>query len=128
MCLIFFYRNVNLPTAVQPQEEVMKQQKGFSLIEVLVSLILVATVALVLFEQQIQTQSLLNQLVLRSGASNYLDRVDESLFASENRLPGLPEHYRFTLQQMIQSPIFHIHFSKSYGTIARVYPKMGDRR
>lgn len=61
----------------------MKQQKGFSLIEVLVSLILVSTVALLLVEQQSQTKLLLQQIISRAESSQILDTIDENRLVSK---------------------------------------------
>ncbi len=61
----------------------MEQQKGYSLIEVLISLILVSTVALTLLEQQLQTKHILNQLIVRTENTQLLDSVDEHLYVSK---------------------------------------------
>lgn len=79
----------------------MNQQQGFSLTEVLVSLMLVSTVALALLEQQLQTRQLLAKLVLHVTKSQYLDQVDERLFAK----------------------ISNIQASEK---IRRIYPKIGN--
>lgn len=85
----------------------MNQQKGFSLTEVLVSLVLASTVALALLEQQLQTKELLAQLVLRVRTSQYLDQVDEHLFVKPKILPN---------QKIIQA-------SEQF---KRIYPKIGN--
>ena len=59
----------------------MNQQKGFSLTEVLASLVLMAALALVLLQQQWQSKQLLNQLVSRSKRSVFSDHITEALFA-----------------------------------------------
>jgi prepilin peptidase dependent protein C len=59
----------------------MNPQKGFSLVEVLASLLLVTTLALSLLQQQWQSKQLLNQLILRAQGSHFLDQFEESLRA-----------------------------------------------
>lgn len=71
----------------------MKQQKGFSLIEVLASLLLVTTLSLSLVQQQWQSKQVLTQLLLREQGSQVLDQIDEALLARANDLPALPEQY-----------------------------------
>lgn len=55
----------------------MEYSKGFSLLEVLLSLMLVMTLALGLLEQRIVIKSLINQIILYSKASNILDQTEE---------------------------------------------------
>lgn len=66
----------------------MSKHKGFTLMEVLVSLMLMTTVVLMLVEQQLKTRDLINHLIWRIQGSQYLDQVDEALYISENRLPS----------------------------------------
>lgn len=80
----------------------MNQQKGFSLTEVLVSLLLVTTLALVLLQQQWQSKYMLNQLVIRAQAARYLDQVEESLIAGIKRLPPCPASFHLVLQHKNQ--------------------------
>jgi prepilin-type N-terminal cleavage/methylation domain-containing protein len=56
----------------------MKQQKGFSLIEVLVSLMLVTVIALSLVQQQWQSRQVLTQLTLRAQNLCFLSQLDEA--------------------------------------------------
>lgn len=55
----------------------MNQQKGFSLIEVLLSLMLTSTVALALLQLQAQAQLFLTKLVLCIQESHLLDNDRE---------------------------------------------------
>lgn len=73
----------------------MNQQKGFSLIEVLLSLLLVTTLAIALIQQQSQSKYLLNQLLIRTQATHHLDQIEE------------------TLMTKIKKPHFLLHFSIS---------------
>lgn len=68
----------------------MTQQKGFSLIEVLTSLLLVTTLAITLLQQQSQSKFLLNQLLIRIQATHYLDHVEETITAQIKKLPPTP--------------------------------------
>lgn len=56
----------------------MNYQKGFSLIEVLVSLMLMTTMALALLDQQLHTRQLIRQSVLQAEASHLLFQVKET--------------------------------------------------
>ena len=51
--------------------------RGFSLIEILVSLLLATGLSLLLLKQQWQTSQLLNQILLRNSALNHLDNATE---------------------------------------------------
>jgi prepilin peptidase dependent protein C len=57
----------------------MNHQKGFSLVEVLASLLLVTTLALCLVQQQWHSRQLLNQLLLREQKSQSLEQIAETL-------------------------------------------------
>ncbi|MFT4059962.1 MAG: prepilin-type N-terminal cleavage/methylation domain-containing protein [Legionella sp.] len=56
----------------------MKQQKGFSLIEVLVSLLLVTAIALSLIQQQWHSKQVLTQLTLRTQSLQLIAKLDEA--------------------------------------------------
>lgn len=55
----------------------MNQQKGFSLVEVLLSLMLTSTVALALLQLQAEAQLFLTKLVMRIEESHLLDNDRE---------------------------------------------------
>ena len=76
----------------------MKQLKGFSLIEVLVSLMLVTTIALALLQQQWNTRQLINQLVLHAGAVQFLDLVSESVYGQVSTIPPAPAPYHLSVR------------------------------
>ncbi|KTD25052.1 prepilin-type N-terminal cleavage/methylation domain-containing protein [Legionella israelensis] len=71
----------------------MERQKGFSLIEVLVSLILLTTTVLALLQQQWHSHRLLNQLSLQSGALQMLDNASEYCLSGFNRLPSKEQSF-----------------------------------
>jgi len=75
----------------------MNYQKGFSLLEVLISLMFVATVIFILVEQQIQTKNNLIQMMHRVDASHYLDQIDEHLLFEMTHIPTPSPPYRFEL-------------------------------
>lgn len=58
----------------------MNQQKGFSLIEVLVSLFLVSTIALALLQQQWQARVLAHHLEERTKTLHLQDEKSEALY------------------------------------------------
>lgn len=103
----------------------MNQQKGYSLIEVLVSLMLVSTVALALLEQQWQIRHLLNQLVLRAGASQFLDQIDERLVVTANATQPVPYPYHLSLKRWSQGSIVQLDWSAAYSSITRQYRQIG---
>jgi prepilin peptidase dependent protein C len=70
----------------------MSAQKGFSLVEILVSLILVSTVALVLIEQQSNTKQLLYQIISYVQKTQYSDSLDEHLLVSLHESQSDPKY------------------------------------
>lgn len=103
----------------------MNQQKGFSLIEVLVSLMLVTTLGLALLEQRGQTNQLITQLVLRANASRFLDQVDESLWVDVDKLPIAPSPYHFIIQKNKQSIILRLNWFKDFESLIRKHNPIG---
>jgi prepilin-type N-terminal cleavage/methylation domain-containing protein len=97
----------------------MKHQKGFSLIEVLVSLMLVMSLGLGLLQQLGQTKQLLTQLVVREKASRFLDQIDESLFVGIEKLPRVPNPYQLTVNKNKQSISVRLSWFKTFGSILR---------
>lgn len=87
----------------------MNQQKGFSLTEVLTSLLLVTTLALALLQQQWQSKYLLNQLVHRSQNTQLRDQIEEALLIPLKRSPPIPYSYPLQMQYKI---IKHIRLKK----------------
>jgi prepilin peptidase dependent protein C len=97
----------------------MKQQKGFSLVEVLASLLLVTTLALSLVQQQWQSKQLLKQLILREQGSQVLDQVDEALFARQDKLPLIPAPYHLVVQQQNQKTLLSLGWFHKSAVITR---------
>lgn len=77
----------------------MNQQQGFSLIEVLLSLMLATTLALALIQQQWNTRLLINRLLFRSGATLFLDQINELLYVGADKLPPAPAPYHLDIQR-----------------------------
>lgn len=80
----------------------MNQQKGFSLIEVLLSLLIVTTLALALVQQQSQSKYILNQLAIRTQATHHLDQIEETLTIPIKKSPFLPPIFHLVLQHKSQ--------------------------
>lgn len=76
----------------------MNFQKGFSLLEVLLSLILLIALSLVLLKHQGFSRQWLIQLELRANASQFLDQIDESLFVGIKRLAIAPHPYHLEVK------------------------------
>ncbi|MDI1353087.1 MAG: prepilin-type cleavage/methylation domain-containing protein [bacterium] len=63
----------------------MNQEKGFSLIEVLLCLCLISTTAIGILQQLQQSQIILNRLLLRTNAFMSLDHANEYLFVDKKQ-------------------------------------------
>lgn len=94
-------------------------QKGFSLLEVLLSLILLTAFSLVLFKQQAFNRQWLMQLELRANASQLLDQMDESLFAGIKRPPLARHPYHVDVQVDKHASSVQIHWFHHTGMIMR---------
>ncbi|KTD43704.1 type IV pilus modification PilV family protein [Legionella quateirensis] len=103
----------------------MKQLKGFSLIEVLVSLMLVTTIALALLQQQWKTRQFINQLVLHAGASQFLDLVSESVYGQVSTIPPVPAPYHLSVQNESSRLIVQVEWFNRRESITRTIRK-GD--
>lgn len=98
----------------------MEQKKGFSLIEVLLSLMLVTTLALALMQLQLQSKLFLNQLLSAIEASTFLDAVDESLLLDKRQpfIPPLP--YSLSVTHSSKQMSVQLNGLNSY-SLTRVY-------
>ncbi|KTC79963.1 prepilin-type N-terminal cleavage/methylation domain-containing protein [Legionella cherrii] len=104
----------------------MNWQKGFSLTEVLVSLLLVTTLALTLLQQRGQSKQLLNQLVLRMQASQFLDQIEESLVAQVPKLPSAPTPYHLEIQLKNQHVLVQLAWFEQSGVLTRKRSSTGS--
>ncbi len=77
----------------------MDQQKGFSLIEVLLSFMLTTTVVFFLLELYGTGHLFLNQVLMRTHASTILDSVDEALISGADSKTLLTDPYTLHLVQ-----------------------------
>ncbi|MBL7479454.1 type IV pilus modification PilV family protein [Legionella bononiensis] len=101
----------------------MKQLKGFSLIEVLVSLMLVTTIALALLQQQWNTRQFINQLVLHAGASHFLDIVSESVYGQVSTMPPAPAPYHLNVRKESSRIIVQVEWFNRTESITRKVKK-----
>lgn len=99
----------------------MDKQKGFTLMEVLVSLMLVTTVALILVEQQWKTKELISQLIWHVRGAQFLDQIEESLYFGEDSLPPPPPNYHFEMKRSQKNTTLKIDWFKNYHSIIRSY-------
>ncbi|HFS7661009.1 TPA: prepilin-type N-terminal cleavage/methylation domain-containing protein [Legionella pneumophila] len=99
----------------------MSKHQGFTLMEVLVSLMLMTMVVLMLVEQQLKTRDIINHLIWRIQGSQYLDQVDEALYISENRLPLPPSNYHFDIRRSQKKIILNVTWFKKSQSIIRTY-------
>ncbi|MDR3501471.1 MAG: prepilin-type N-terminal cleavage/methylation domain-containing protein [Legionella sp.] len=102
----------------------MNQQKGFSLVEVLVSLWLVTMVALFLLQQQWQSKQLLKQLIWREQSAQFLDQIDEALFAQLPRLPAPPPSYQLQMEHTPQGTVLRVHHGVKPNVLTRHHMKL----
>jgi prepilin-type N-terminal cleavage/methylation domain-containing protein len=77
----------------------MTQQKGFSLIEVLLSLMLTTTVAFCMLHLHAVSHSLLKQFILQTHASTLLDRIDEEFLLQGKNLFRPAEPYILDIEE-----------------------------
>lgn len=98
----------------------MNQQKGFTLMEVLVSLMLMTTLVLAVLQHQWNTRQLINQILLQAGASSFLDQVEELLYISKDSIPVVPTPYRFKLKQTPSHYFLEIEWFKSNRSLTRI--------
>ena len=104
----------------------MNWQKGFSLTEVLVSLLLVTTLTLALFQQQWQSKHLLNQLVLRTQGSQFLDQIEETLVAQIPKFPPTPLPYHLEIQHKNHQVVIQLAWVEQLGSITRMRNPIGS--
>lgn len=94
-------------------------QKGFSLLEVLLSLILLTALSLLLLKQQGFSRQWLIQLELRANASQFLDQIDESLLAGIKQLPLAPHPYHFEARIEQHASSVRVHWLNNTAMITR---------
>ena len=97
----------------------MYQQKGFSLTEVLASLLLVTILAFTLLQQQWQSKQLINQLMLRAQGTHLLDQIEETFVAKIKKIPPISSPYHLEIQHENQEILIHLTWLKQVGSITR---------
>lgn len=97
----------------------MDYQKGFSLVEVLISLMLISTLALCLLEQHWKMKAYVSSLNLQAGASDFLDKISEYLYVKSKALPKAPEPYRFQIVYQASSYVLHIDWHHQSSVLSR---------
>ncbi|WP_298623203.1 prepilin-type cleavage/methylation domain-containing protein [uncultured Legionella sp.] len=103
----------------------MKQIKGFSLIEVFISLMLVTTLALMLLEQQINTHHLMRQWIMHAEASHVMDQVNETSLGQIERAYKVPEPYHLNVLHTNKQHIVQLEWFNKTGTLTRTIRSMG---
>ena len=89
----------------------MNQQKGFSLTEVLASLVLVTTLVVALVQQQWQNKYLLNQLIIRAQDTQFLGYAESTLLVPEKQHPS--RSFSYPLKKQHKNQEKRIRFEKS---------------
>jgi len=99
----------------------MNQKKGFSLIEVLLSLVLTTTIALFLLQLQNTTSLVVNQVTQQSQASSILDHADEELllWAKQRFKPVDP--YTLHIEQNDAHTKVHLSWLNQSHVLSRIY-------
>ncbi|MFI4918817.1 MAG: prepilin-type N-terminal cleavage/methylation domain-containing protein [Legionellales bacterium] len=74
----------------------MNQHKGFSLLEVLLSLMLASTVVLALLAEQQQSKQFLNQLIVHTDAAQFVESADENFLINDMAIAPSLHALKFT--------------------------------
>lgn len=101
----------------------MASQKGFSLMEVLISLLLITTLGLNLLYRQEQSKVSLTQFLMQAKASLLLDQIDEALLM-DTELPLIPAPYRLVMEKNTQTLQLRLYWFKKRGFLLRSYPQV----
>ena len=106
----------------------MHPSKGFSLIEVLLSLMLTSTIALALLQVMGQSRFFLNQLIIRTQASSILDQLDERLLISTTHELKPPQPFHVTIQKSKKQLITRLDCLNQMNSISRSYSLLEVKR
>jgi prepilin-type N-terminal cleavage/methylation domain-containing protein len=99
--------------------------KGFSLIEVLLSLLLVSTVCLGLLQQQQQSRQFLNQFMLNAQATYILDDINEYLALNSKNLPKAPAPFQLSTSITSHNCVLRLDWYKNQKSLTRMMPGCG---
>jgi prepilin-type N-terminal cleavage/methylation domain-containing protein len=100
----------------------MPLQKGFSLIEVLLSLLLLSTVCLGLLELWQQSRLLLNHFIIRTQASHFLDEINEHLALNSKNLPKAPPPFQWRIESSGQNYLLRLDWYNNQKSLTRMIP------
>lgn len=99
----------------------MYQQYGFTLVEVLLSLVLTTTVALLLLEFQSKTSLFINQVIQQNQASSILDHADEDLlFGAKHRFKPV-NPYTLHIEQNGEHTKLNVFWLAPENSLSRTY-------
>lgn len=112
-------KQVSLPRQFTSGYNKMDYQKGFSLVEVLISLMLISTLALCLLEQQWKMRAYVSSLNVHAGASDFLDKISEYLYVKSKALPEAPEPYHFQIEYQASSYALRIDWNHQSSFLSR---------
>lgn len=104
----------------------MMKQKGFSLTEVLVSLLLMTTLTLGLLQHQRQSQQILKQFILKAQGLLILNQIEETLIAGARKTPPVPSNYLLKVQNYHNELIIQLAWSQQIGSITRKHHRVGN--
>lgn len=99
----------------------MSQHKGFSLIEVLLSLMLTTTVALLLLQLQNTTSLFVSQIAHHSQASSILDHADEELLLGAKRRFKPVDPYTLHIEQNLEHTKVNVSWFNQSSMLSRLY-------
>lgn len=101
----------------------MQYSKGFSLIEVLISLMLISTIIFCLTEQQLATLTTTQQLIHRAEGSQFLDQFEEMLIIGNKKPPPVPSPHQLKIQQ--QANLLSLELNWAQESLRREYLVQG---
>ncbi|STY29672.1 Tfp pilus assembly protein PilV [Legionella wadsworthii] len=104
----------------------MMKQKGFSLTEVLVSLLLVTTLTLGLLQQQRQSEQILKQLIIKTQGLLILNQIEETLIAGARKIPQVSSTYHLKVQNQNNELIIQLAWNQQIGSITRNHQRVGS--
>lgn len=103
----------------------MHHQKGFSLVEVLISLMLITTLALSLLSQYVHSKQFLMRLIMPAKASFFLDQVDEFLIGNIGLTPSIPETYHLIIKKKSNDISLNLQWVQTQTSMQRAHHSIG---
>lgn len=99
-------------------------KKGFSLVEVLVSLFLVSTVAFSMMQLQWQAKQWLSLFLFRVKATHYLDQAEEMLYLDEEPLLNIESPYQLSIEHKNKGIFLQMHWYNLSDSASRFIKKV----